>query len=59
MSATGGEGLEKLEDMIVRTAESTASHVQDAKAAVGKVVFGQERWSSWRWRRSWRAAMPC
>ena len=43
MSATGGEGLEKLEDMIVRTAESTASHVQDAKAAVGKVIFGQDQ----------------
>ena len=42
MSATGGEGLEKLEDMIVRTAESTASHVQGAKAAVGKVIFGQD-----------------
>ena len=43
MSATGGEGLEKLEDMIVRTAESTASHVQDAKAAVGTVIFGQDQ----------------
>ena len=43
MSATGGEGLEKLEDMIVRTAKSTASHVQDAKAAVGKVIFGQDQ----------------
>jgi MoxR-like ATPase len=43
MSATGGEGLEKLEDMIVRTAESTASHVQDAKAAVGMVIFGQDQ----------------
>ena len=43
MSATGGEGLEKLEDMIVRTAETTASHVQDAKAAVGTVIFGQDQ----------------
>jgi MoxR-like ATPase len=40
--AAGGEGLEKLEDMIVRTAESTAAHVRSAKAAIGAVIFGQE-----------------
>jgi MoxR-like ATPase len=43
MSAASGEGLEKLEDMIVRTAESTAAHVRDAKAAIGTVIFGQDK----------------
>jgi MoxR-like ATPase len=37
------EGLETLEDMIVRAAESTAVHVRAAKAAIGAVIFGQER----------------
>src|SRR6516162_1299157 len=37
------EGLEKLEDMIVRAAETTATHVQAAKAAIGSVIFGQEK----------------
>jgi MoxR-like ATPase len=39
----GGEGLEKFEDMIVRTAESTATHVRAAKAAIGAVIFGQDQ----------------
>ncbi|MGB6538788.1 MAG: MoxR family ATPase [Xanthobacteraceae bacterium] len=43
MSAAGGEGLEKLEDMIVRAAEATAAHVRAAKAAIGTVIFGQDR----------------
>ncbi len=43
MSAAGGEGLEKLEDMILRTAELTAGHVRDAKAAIGTVIFGQDK----------------
>ena len=30
-----GEGLEKLEDMIVRAAESTGAHVRSARAAIG------------------------
>ncbi|HWV44038.1 MoxR family ATPase [Pseudorhodoplanes sp.] len=38
-----GESIEKLEDMIVRTAESTASHARAAKEAIGSVIFGQER----------------
>jgi MoxR-like ATPase len=42
MSAAG-EGLEKLEDMIVRAAESTAAHVRAAKAAIGTVIFGQDK----------------
>jgi MoxR-like ATPase len=43
MPAAGGEGIEKLEDMIVRTAEATAEHVRAAKAAIGTVIFGQDR----------------
>ncbi len=43
MPAAGGDGLEKLEDMIVRAAESTADHVGAAKAAIGTVIFGQDK----------------
>ena len=43
MAAAGGEGVEKLEDMIVRAAEATAGHVAAAKAAIGNVIFGQEK----------------
>src|SRR5215472_5481971 len=43
MSAAGPEGLEKIEDMIVRAAESTAAHVRGAKAAIGTVIFGQDK----------------
>src|SRR3954451_2430240 len=42
MSAPGGESIEKLEDMIVRTAETTAAHVRAARDAIGTVIFGQE-----------------
>src|SRR5262249_44727988 len=42
MAVAGGEGLEKLEDMIVRTAETTAAHVRAAKSAIGSVIFGQD-----------------
>src|SRR6201746_443811 len=42
MAVAGGESLEKLEDMIVRAAESTAVHVRAAKEAIGSVIFGQE-----------------
>ena len=38
-----GEGLEKLEDMIVRAAETTAAHIRSAKSAISAVIFGQER----------------
>src|SRR5215207_120922 len=41
--AAPGEGLEKLEDMIVRAAESTTAHVQAAKTAIGSIIFGQEK----------------
>ena len=43
MPIAGGEGLEKIEDMIVRAAESTAAHVRAAKAAIGTVIFGQDK----------------
>ena len=42
MASASGENLEKLEDMIVRAAESTAAHVRAAKAAIGAVIFGQD-----------------
>jgi MoxR-like ATPase len=41
--AAASEGLEKLEDMIVRQAEATGAQVAAAKAAIGGVIFGQER----------------
>jgi MoxR-like ATPase len=43
MPVAGGDGLEKLEDMIVRTAETTATHVRAARAAIGTVIFGQNK----------------
>src|SRR5215467_12906323 len=43
MAASTGEGIEKLEDMIVRAAESTAAHIRAAKAAISGVIFGQDR----------------
>jgi MoxR-like ATPase len=43
MPVAGGDGLEMLEDMIVRTAESTAAHALTAKAAIGTVIFGQDK----------------
>src|SRR3979411_1825672 len=43
MAAASGQSPEKLEDMIVRAAESTAAHAQAAKAAIGAVIFGQDK----------------
>src|SRR5258707_9474394 len=43
MAAAGGEVIEKLDDMIVRQAEATGAQVAAAKAAIGRVIFGQER----------------
>jgi MoxR-like ATPase len=43
MMSAAGEGLEKLEDMIVRAAETTAAHARAAKAAIGTVIFGQDK----------------
>jgi MoxR-like ATPase len=42
MAVGSGETLEKLEDMIVRAAESTAAHVRAAREAIGAVIFGQD-----------------
>jgi MoxR-like ATPase len=43
MPAVSGDGLEKLEDMIVRAAETTAEHARAAKTAIGTVIFGQDK----------------
>src|ERR1044072_6010432 len=43
MAPATGEGLEKLEDSIVRLAESTAVHVQAGRTAIGAVIFGQQK----------------
>src|SRR5215475_7942982 len=43
MATVTGEGVEKLEEMIVRAAETTASHIAAAKTAIGAVIFGQEK----------------
>ena len=43
MATSAGESLEKLEDMIVRAAETTAAHVRAAKEAIGTVIFGQDK----------------
>jgi MoxR-like ATPase len=40
---TSGDSLEKLGDMIVRAAETTAAHVRAAKNAIGVVIFGQDK----------------
>src|SRR5919109_5443057 len=42
MAVASGEGLETIEDMIVRAAESTAANIRAAKAAIGTVIFGQD-----------------
>src|SRR5579871_2547538 len=43
MATPSGESLEKLEDMIVRAAETTGANVRAAKEAIGAVIFGQEK----------------
>lgn len=37
------EGVEKLEDVIVRSAEQVAADIKTAKEAIGTIIFGQER----------------
>ena len=39
----GAEGVEKLEDVIVRSAEQIAGNIRAAREAVSTVIFGQER----------------
>src|SRR6516162_1289729 len=41
--AVANESPEKLEDAIVRQAEATGAQVAAAKAAIGNVIFGQEK----------------
>ena len=48
MAKTGVEGLEKLEDMIVRAAETTAAHARAVKAAVVPSFSDKSRSSSMR-----------
>src|SRR6201989_124102 len=43
MATVPGENLEKLEDMIVRAAESTAVHVRAAEDSVGTGIYGQDK----------------
>jgi len=43
MATSTGESLEKMEDMIVRAAETTAVNMRAAKEAIGNVIFGQEK----------------
>src|ERR1700690_254174 len=38
-----GESLEKMEDVIVRTAETAGAHVRAAKEAIGAIIYGQEK----------------
>jgi MoxR-like ATPase len=43
MIGAAGEGLERLEDGIVRQAETMAAQLAAARGAVGAVIFGQKR----------------
>src|SRR4051795_11711597 len=43
MATAPGENLDKLEDMIVRAAETTSAHVRAAKGAITNVIFGQDQ----------------
>jgi len=43
MAISSGDSLEKLEDMIVRAAETAAGQVRAAKDAIGTVIFGQDK----------------
>jgi MoxR-like ATPase len=43
MATSAGESLEKMEDMIVRAAETAASHVRAAREGIGAVIFGQDK----------------
>src|SRR5579871_4713772 len=43
MPVPGADGAEKLEDMIVRAAETTAAHIRAARSSIGEVIFGQDK----------------
>ncbi|HWL03573.1 MAG TPA: MoxR family ATPase [Xanthobacteraceae bacterium] len=38
-----GDTPEKLEDMIVRSAETTSAHIREARAAIGTLIYGQDQ----------------
>src|ERR1700745_228619 len=40
---SGADGVEKLEDVIVRSAEQLAGNIRNARQAISTVIFGQER----------------
>ena len=42
MGLANEDGPEKLEDMIIRAAETSAGHIRLARNAIGAVIFGQE-----------------
>src|SRR6476660_7373494 len=43
MDMAGADGVEKLEDAIVRSAEQVAGQIRAAKEAISTVIFGQDR----------------
>src|SRR5437773_1979728 len=43
MDMAGADGVEKLEDAIVRSAEQVSGQIRAAKEAIATVIFGQER----------------
>src|SRR5256714_218920 len=43
MVMAGADGVEKLEDAIVRSAEQVAGQIRAAKEAISTVIFGQDR----------------
>src|SRR5271167_3724203 len=43
MATVPGDNKEKLEDKIVRAAESTAVHARAAKEGIGTVIYGQDK----------------
>ena len=42
-NAVGTNSVEKLEDVIVRSAEQVAGQIRAAKEAISTVIFGQDR----------------
>ena len=42
-NAAGTNSVEKLEDVIVRSAEQVAGQIRAAKEAISTVIFGQDR----------------
>src|SRR6478609_2017582 len=43
LSMASGESVEKLEDVIVRSAEQVAANMRATKAAIATIIFGQDR----------------